>query len=202
MKTIVFSALVSEIIDKVRGKDRISREIEREIDDYFEDCSLGRCITNCNSQSYSIEEAMEDYINFIYCSLLLQYHSSMNIKVSEFIEEMNKLKTCITSKIQSRCHDPLLPSWIKEFEDEFLMDHYVLAEKIYGSCDRSPGKIRRLYRRKNNRFSKEGGIDIPFRENTLNNKKVVISCIWEMLCCLEALTLTEEGSGKKKTSQI
>ena len=196
MRPRIFPGLLNNIADRVRGVG-LPREVEREIYDYFEEASLGRGITSYRSEEYNIEAALEDYVNFVYCALLLQYHSSMNIEVEDFIGDLLKLKTCVTSKIQSTCSSPLLNQKIMEFNKEYLTDIQILAEEIYENCDQSVNRIAKLYRRKNNQLLRECDTDLPFRENSLSNKKLAISCLWTLFSSRKALKLTRDKRRKK-----
>lgn len=200
MKSRVFPGLLDIIINGTRGKRRVGfpREVEVEIADYFEECSLGRCTPSHTSGEYSIEDAMKDYINFIYCALLLQYRSSMNIEVDEFMEVFLKLKFCVSSKIQSKCSDPLLKSRIREVDDELLVNYHTMAEGIHERCEGSVSKIMKSYRTKSRKLIRECDIDISLEETTLMNKKAAISCLWTLFSSLKAVKLARSGRTEKE----
>ncbi len=200
------SRVFSELLDKVIGGARagrvvrIPREVEREIEDYFEECSLGRCTPSYTPEEYSVEEALKDYINFIYCALLLQYTSSMNIEIDEFMNDFLRLKSCVSSVIQSRCPDPLLKSSLREFDEGFLINYQELAECIYINYEGAANNIMKNYRREN-RHLRGCDIDLSFRENTSNNKRIAILCLWTLFSHLKAVKLTKSrGIPKEHTS--
>lgn len=196
MKRRRFPDFLNDIFCGIKGEDgiKIPREVEEEIADYFEGCSLGRCVSP--SEDYSADKAMEDYINFIYCALLLQYISSINIEVDEFMEELNKLKTCVGSKIQRSCSDLHLPRKIREFDTEYLPDYENLAEESYKKYHCSSKNIMREYREIKGKLKKECEVDIPFRVNSTKNKRAAVGYLWRLFSALKAAKISQDRIGE------
>ncbi|GLI55191.1 hypothetical protein PM10SUCC1_07060 [Propionigenium maris DSM 9537] len=185
------------IKDKVGIK--IPREVEGEIADYFEGCSLGRCVSP--SEDYSADKAMEDYINFIYCALLLQYISSINIEIYEFMEELNKFKTCVGSKIQRSCSDLHLPRKIREFDTEYLPDYKNLAEESYKKHHCSSKNIMREHNELRRKLIGECEVDIPFRENSTKNKRAAVGYLWRLFSALRTAKISQDSIGENVPHQ-